>query len=176
MTDTKERATPRTPLKSRRCTALRRDGTPCAAWAVRGSEPPRCSSHGGRALVSTSGAVDSTGPDGGPDHLGLPVAASPYGQRARREDEPNYDLSSIEDVVADLAEKQRLVSEYIEEQAADMEVDQLAHLLALHARTASRLGRLLRDQRALSGDAADGIAGAIAQALDELSTELGTDL
>lgn len=39
-----------------------------------------------------------------------------------------------------------------------------------------RVARLLRDKRALSGKAADGIAGAIAAALDELSTELGVDL
>ncbi len=35
----------------------------------------------------------------------------------------------------------------------------------------SRLGRLLRDRRALSGDAADGISDAIAKALDELGSE-----
>jgi hypothetical protein len=55
-------------------------------------------------------------------------------------------------------------------------VRELSHLLQIHGQNASRLGRLLRDRRALSGDAADGISGAIAQALDELSSELGTDL
>jgi hypothetical protein len=55
-------------------------------------------------------------------------------------------------------------------------VQELIHLLRIHGQNASRLGRLLRDRRALSGDAADGISGAIAQALDELSNELGTDL
>ena len=39
-----------------------------------------------------------------------------------------------------------------------------------------RVARLLRDQRALSGQAADGLAGAIAHALDELSTEWGVAL
>jgi hypothetical protein len=34
----------------------------------------------------------------------------------------------------------------------------------------------MRDQRALSGAAADGISGAIAQALDELSTHMGVEL
>jgi hypothetical protein len=55
-------------------------------------------------------------------------------------------------------------------------VPELSHLLQIHGQNASRLGRLLRDRRALCGDAADGISGAIAQALEELSTELGTDL
>jgi hypothetical protein len=44
------------------------------------------------------------------------------------------------------------------------------------ARGTGRVARLLRDKRALSGEAADGIAGAIAAALDELTSELGIDL
>jgi hypothetical protein len=55
-------------------------------------------------------------------------------------------------------------------------VSELTHLLRIHGQNASRLGRLLRDRRALSGDAADGISGAVAQALDELSNELGVEL
>jgi hypothetical protein len=39
-----------------------------------------------------------------------------------------------------------------------------------------RVSRLLRDRRALSGEAAEGLAGAIAAALDEISTELGIPL
>lgn len=38
------------------------------------------------------------------------------------------------------------------------------------------IARLLRSQRALSGEAADGIVGAMAQALDELSNEWGVNL
>jgi hypothetical protein len=38
------------------------------------------------------------------------------------------------------------------------------------------IARLLRDKRALSGKAADGISGAIAQALDEMGTEYGLPL
>lgn len=40
----------------------------------------------------------------------------------------------------------------------------------------SRLGHLLRDQRALSGETTDGISTAFAQALDKLSIELGYQL
>ena len=43
-------------------------------------------------------------------------------------------------------------------------------------RGTGRVARLLRDQRALSGAAADGISGAIATTLDEISTELGVKL
>ena len=58
----------------------------------------------------------------------------------------------------------------------ELTVDGLVNLLRIHGQNASRLGRLLRDKRALSGEAADGISAAISQALDELSTELGIDL
>ncbi len=36
-----------------------------------------------------------------------------------------------------------------------------------------RVARLLRDQRALTGQAGDGLTGAVAQALDELVSQLG---
>ncbi len=51
--------------------------------------------------------------------------------------------------------------------------DEVIRLFELYTQASSRLSRLLRDRRALSGEAADGIAGAIAQAMDELGTELG---
>ena len=82
--------------------------------------------------------------------------------------------ATIADVVADLSAKQVRLSDLID--AADDDTANLAKLFSIYSQTASRIGRLLRDQRALSGQAADGIAGAIAQALDELSSELGTPL
>ncbi len=33
--------------QSRKCTAHNKNGSPCKAWAIRGSHPPRCSSHAG---------------------------------------------------------------------------------------------------------------------------------
>ena len=84
---------------------------------------------------------------------------------------------TIEEVIGDLASKQATLSNLIDTcMKGGVHLADLVKLFALHGQNASRLGRLLRDQRALSGDAADGIAGAIAQALDELSNELGTEL
>ena len=51
-----------------------------------------------------------------------------------------------------------------------------AKTLQLLSRGAGQLARLMRAKRALSGDAADGLADAFAKALDELSTELGIGL
>jgi hypothetical protein len=51
-----------------------------------------------------------------------------------------------------------------------------AKTLQLLSGAAGQLARLMRAKRALSGEAADALAGAFAKALDELSTELGIDL
>lgn len=145
-----------------RCTALKADGTPCKAWAMPDTDPPVCAAHGG-----------------GRKRPGAPVGnrnALKHGFYAQ----PPQPLITIADVIGDLAAKQQALSDHIDDHLADTDIVpnlvNLVKLFALHGQNASRLGRLLRDQRALSGEAADGIAGAIAQALDELSTELGTDL
>ena len=79
-----------------------------------------------------------------------------------------------------MALKQAVLSHIIERFLKDseslLEPEDVARLFSIHGQNASRLGRLLRDRRALSGETADGIAGAVAQALDELSSELGTEL
>jgi len=51
-----------------------------------------------------------------------------------------------------------------------------ARALQLLGRACGQLATLMRAKRALSGEAADGLAGAFAKALDELSTELGIEL
>lgn len=143
-------------MSNTRCTATKRDGTPCRAWAIKGTAA--CSAHSPNS------------------HVGAP----PGNQNAARHGlyaAPASPAGSIQAVIADLAAKQQALSDYIDRCIADdTPIEALAHLLALHGQNASRLGRLLRDHRALSGEAADGIAGAIAQALDELSNELGAPL
>ena len=78
--------------------------------------------------------------------------------------------------MADAMAKQDMLSQTITDRAADADVSELARLLAIHGQNASRLGRLLRDKRALSGDAADGLLDALGKALDEISTQLGIKL
>ena len=147
-----------------RCPATNKDGTPCRAFPVRGSDPPLCSSHGGgRAPVGAPAGNQNRRTHG----FYVDVAPLP---------DPDDVPDSISAVIHDLAVKQARLSRDINGHLKSYDVHTLARLLELHAQTASRLGRLLRDERALSGEAADGISAAIAQALDELSTELGTDL
>jgi hypothetical protein len=83
--------------------------------------------------------------------------------------------ATIAEILADLTRNQARLTELID--AADPDdVPTLIRLFSVYSQNATRMGRLLRDQRALSGAAADGLAGAIAQALDELSSELGREL
>ena len=130
---------------SRRCSAVTKAGEPCRAWAVRGSE--LCAAH------SRS--------------VGAPVGNQ---NRVTHGFYSVIKLSGIDDVVDDLMQKQEQLSAYIAEHAADLESDDLVKLLALSAQNASRLGRLLRDKRMLSGDTTDGLIRAINRVLDEINT------
>lgn len=153
---------------SKRCTAYKKDGTRCRAWAVKGTNPPLCSAHGG-------GSAPVGAPKGNQNAVthGFYANTDPVSIEA---DLPKDIPDNIRTVIHDLAVKQARLSRYINGHLASLDTATLARLLQLHAQTASRLGRLLRDQRALSGDAADGISDAIAKALDELGNEWGVDL
>jgi len=147
-------------MVSRRCTALCLDGTPCRAWAMRGTEPPRCASHGGTEWAAAAKLGKRSILDC-PDH-------------ASRDLPDDCDIDAVIDL---LYRRERLLDDLLDQiWGPDVAVRDLANLLRIHGQNAGRLGRLLRDRQALSGEAADGISGAIAQALDELSSELGAEL
>lgn len=144
---------------SQKCSHLTRQGEPCRAWAVRGSSPPRCAAHGGRVRGAT-GLADIAARD-----LGL--AQAPEG---------SLDLNAV---IYDLAEKHAQVSALIDQCLESLETaspGELLRLLQHHAQTASRLGRLLRDQRALVDRVDEGLLAAINRALDELSADWEVDL
>jgi hypothetical protein len=142
---------------SRRCTATRQDGTPCRAWAVRGSQPPLCSAHGG---LAPAGATPGKGQAGKHDRS---TGAGP-GE------------VTITDAINALVRKMELIDALLADDDLALTTQERIRLLGLATQAASRLGRLLRDRRALAGDAADGLLGAVAQVLDEIGTELGVEL
>lgn len=134
---------------SRRCSATTKAGEPCKAYAIRGSQ--LCAAH--------SRAV-----------------GAPKGNQNRRTHgfyaQPTTRLQSIGDVVEDLLGKQEQLSAYIDGQLTEgADPEEMIKLLALSAQNASRLGRLMRDQRALSGESADGLLEAVSKLLDEINTE-----
>ena len=140
---------------NQKCTATTHAGQPCQAWAVHNTQPPLCSAHGGgnRPIGAPKGNTNAL-------KHGF-YAADPQ-------------AITIDDAIAGLVDKMRRLDTIIAETKGNG--DYLVRLFELYTQASSRLSRMLRDRRALSGDAADGIAGAIAQALDELGTELGVDL
>ena len=139
-----------------RCSAKTASGHPCKAWAVHDTDPPLCSAHGGGKR---------------------PVGAPPGNTNAVKHGfySVDPDQVTINDAIADLTDKMRRLDRLMA-QHEEQGNGQLAYLFAIYTQASSRLSRMLRDRRALSGEAADGIAGAIAQAMDELGTELGVDL
>jgi hypothetical protein len=165
----------------RQCSATNRNGRPCQAWATRDSDPPLCSTHSKR----NTGAGAPAGNQNRQDH-GF------YGR--------HYSLDEIADLIAYAADMTladeiaavrvatRRVFEKIntgmtldqdpngDEFKRELTAEEYAKLSILIFQGASTTARLLRAQRALTGDAADGIAGAIGQALDELANEWGIEL
>lgn len=131
------------------CSATTKAGVDCKAYAIRGSE--LCSAHSRKV--------------GAPPGNKNRETHGFYAESERPE--------TIDDVVKDLFQRQRQLAGYIDEQmeAGDIEADTVVKLWALSAQNASRLGRLLRDQRALSGGSLDGLLEVIGLLYDEINEE-----
>jgi len=142
-----------------RCSATTASGHPCRAWAVHDTDPPLCIAH-------------QRAPTGGGER---PVGAPPGNTNAVKHGFYSSDPTgvTIDEAIAGLVDKMTRLDEII---ATAKNGEYVIRLFELYTQASSRLSRMLRDRRALSGEAADGIAGAIAQAMDELGTELGADL
>ena len=146
-----------------RCTATTRAGRPCRAWAVKGTDPPRCASHGGTA-----------------NKIGAPPGntnAQTHGAFTQPPD-TSVDLDAR---IADLNRRIEQLSAYIDHvtvgsEDGDIDVDQYARLLSLHGQLTSRLGRLLRDKQQISPEDDSLLQQAINQALDQASEILGVQL
>ena len=111
-------------------------------------------------------------------HAGRSGARPKPGVYSEKGAAPSVDrpLPTINGVIRDLAEEQRRLTEYVEEKWGDLSAKEIAALLGLHGPNAARLGRLLRERRALEGESADGIANAIGAILDEISLEVREEL
>jgi hypothetical protein len=150
--------------RSRRCTATSADGSPCRAWAVHGSDPPRCAPHGG----GRAPACAPLGNQNARTHGFYATTRPPAGRELRE--------CTIECVIADLYDKQQSLSRYIDEKLDELSPANLARLLGIHAQSCSRLGRLLRDRDALTGGFSAEMDRIIEQTLTELGEEWGVEL
>lgn len=154
---------------AQRCTATTTSGAPCKAWAVHGTDPPLCSTHAGRTLG----------------------AGAPYGNQnaVRHRFYCHYfnnqeladmvaNLDNVDDIDDEIAIVRVMLGRLLPklESPAELPTPELAALVPLVLNSTGRIAHLLRDRRALSGKAGDSLLEALGVALDELSTEWGTDL
>jgi hypothetical protein len=143
-----------------RCTATTAAGRACRAWAVRGSDPPRCRVHRegtkdeGR---TTDGALSA-------DELATDDLSTG--------DLSTDDLSAqIDDLDARIAR----LGAYVDARREELEVGDLVRLLDLHSRMLERVTRMRQVQNALEGKKSV-LVEAIHRVLDKLSEREGVPL
>lgn len=153
-------------LTSRRCSATTKSGNPCKAWALIESDPPLCSAHSGR----NSGA-------GAPQGNQNRTIHGFYGREYTLEEVADLVNHAIDDSLDDELAAARVATRRVLRQLhEELEASEYAALASLIFTGTNTIARLLRTQRSLRGESADGIAGAIATALDELANEWDIDL
>ena len=170
----------------RRCEAMTKAGTRCRAWAVRGSDPPRCVSHGGSAY--------EPGPPGNRNaekHGVYSQAPHPASPRTRGEEKDGSwveedrtwgEENDLADLIADLERRIAQLSAYLDQvkvgngTGGTATVDEYVRLVALHGQLCSRVGRLMRDQQQLRGEDDPELQAAMNQALDLAGEILGLEL
>jgi hypothetical protein len=149
-----------------RCTATCADGSPCRAWAVHGTEPPRCGPHGGgRAPVGAPRGNQNARTHGF-------YARAEHARTEQARPEPSAEGWTIDTLIADYSARHGDLSRYIGQLLADDHVDreELSRLLTLYGKSASRLRRLLEErhtQRAVSERLRAIILGLKSQALQQ---------
>lgn len=150
----------------RRCTATTKAGNPCRAWAVHGTNPPRCPAHAN---------LLNKGPSEGASERDLSFYHRQLSSKEAADLMAHADDGTLTDEIAiNRIMLRRLLTVLQNNEALTMH--DLTNIAPLVFRGTRSVARLLREERALSGEAADGIAGAIGKALDELSNELGLEL
>jgi hypothetical protein len=157
---------PRNP-SARRCSALNPDGQPCRAWAVRGSEPPLCSAHGGHNV----GAGAPPGNQNRRTHGFYSTAFDP-GEVDRVLDDDGFFHLDGEIACARIALR-RVLAYLASDDLSPLDYVKVASLAFQGVRT---VARLLRDNQALGGQPSSELQAAIDAALDELGAEWGIDL
>jgi len=154
-------------MAGRRCSAVRPDGRECRAWAVRGSEPPLCSAHAGLN-------VGAGPPEGNVNSLKHGVYSGRITMRELADLAWHAEVDTVLDEIALTRVSLARLAEYIgREDVTPLDVAKVMEKLVAAVRA---VGNLVRTERVLSGEAGDGIAAALAQALDEIGVELGVDL
>lgn len=189
-------------MMGRRSTVLRKDGGPCQGWAVPGTDPARCSVHGGGAKLAEAPqrrctaickdrspcqgwAIQGSDPPRCEPHSGGSKPAGPPDGNQNRLTHGFYARSevvgdsSLEATTEDLYRRYVRLGAYLERRLrSDNPLgEKLRNPLRMYGESASKLAKLTRLRQTLAArEAADRMTAAIGQALEQLSVELGVDL
>ena len=139
-----------------RCGANTAAGRPCRAWAVRGTDPPRCASHGG-----------ARGRPGAPKGNGNAVTHGAY--------EKDDLAGGIAVHVQDLDRRIAKLGAYIDEREEEPGFELAGHLDLL-SKMMGRVTRMRQVQARMGGSASQNLRKAVGLVLDEMGCALGVDL
>ena len=163
---------------SARCSQKTAADLPCRSWALRGSHPPICSIHARQA-----------------DRAAKTTARNPISKKPPRPiyrfSDRGYTLEEVADLINltlagddrdgqtildlkdELAVARVTVRRLLLRMRDELPPQEFARLAGQIFRGADTIGRLTRIQRILESHKAGSLAGALAQALDELGQEWG---
>jgi uncharacterized protein YjcR len=157
-------------MSGRKCTASTQSGKPCRAWALRESDPPRCSAHAGRN--QGAGA-----PKGNQNRLAHGFYSRFYTLEELADLLETADIPELAAEIATARIAVRRVLQFLHDQNGRHLDPQHFHAsIALLFTGSSTVARLLRQQRAISGEAADTLTEALAAALEQVGDQLDLDL
>jgi len=142
-----------------RCTATRKDGQPCQAWAVADTSPPRCAAHGG-------GKRPPGAPAGNKNR-------QTHGFYSRQLTPPPQTIAEVAQALADSLAR---LQSYITANIDDLDVTDIARLIALEGMHLSRLARVLKQQADMSGGPDQDLQDDIDEALRLAGETLGVPL
>lgn len=149
-----------------RCGELTAAGRPCRAWSVQGTDPPQCSAHAGLNV----GAGAPEGNQNALDH-GF------YGRVLKMEEAVDLLTFSVDGSLADEIALSRVALRRVMKRLEDdLSVEEFAHLSGLIFQGSRAVAAMVRSDRVLRGDAADGLADALGKVLTEIGEEMGRPL
>lgn len=149
-----------------RCEGTTKAGGRCSAFAVRGSDPPRCSAHLGRNV----GAGAPVGNQNNRTH----GFYSRFYSAAEIEDLGGDVDQSLDSEIKVVRVALRRALRVLEDDAADPAL--VAALVPLVFAGGRTVARLLRDRKLLSGEDGETVMREMSDALDDLAAEWGVKL
>ena len=166
---------------TQRCTALKKNGRPCRAWARKGSDPPRCRHHAGIKVTLTEGPAGRSKRRAARQRV---VEKPPerdvtafYGRTFTLEELMaliNLALDhSLNGEVAAARVAVRRILQQLGEQLTPAEYARLASLVFTGTQT---IAQLMKARKVLSEEEAEKISSWMGEALDQIGKVKGMEL